>query len=90
VSTNEFREAPMGFIQGARPKGGSPMRDALREQLIAARGNLSRQLEILQSAATVTGKGGLVPPDNRGLIVDLQRQLSEINEAIANLGSSDG
>jgi hypothetical protein len=66
------------------------MRDALREQLIGARQNLSRQLEILQSPATVNGKGGLVPPDNRGLIADLQRQLREINEAIANLGSSDG
>ena len=65
------------------------MRDVLREQLIEARTNLSRQLEILQSPATVTGKGGLVPPDNRGLIADLQRQLREVNEAIANLGSSD-
>ena len=66
------------------------MRDALREQLIGARQNLSRQLEIFQSPATVNGKGGLVSPDNRGLIADLQRQLREINEAIANLGSSDG
>jgi hypothetical protein len=65
------------------------MRDALREQLIDARRDLSRQLEILQSPATVTGKGGAAPPDNRGLIADLQRQLGEINEAIANLGSSD-
>ncbi len=61
------------------------MRDVLREQLIEARRNLSRQLEILQSPATLTGKGG--PPDNRGLIADLQRQLREINEVIANLGS---
>jgi len=65
------------------------MRDDLREQLIGARTNLSRQLEILQSPATVTGKGALVPPDNRGLIADLQRQLREINEAIANLGSGE-
>jgi len=63
------------------------MSDALREQLIEARKNLSRQLEILQSPATVTGKGP--PPDNRGLIGDLQQQLREINEAIANLGSND-
>jgi len=65
------------------------MRDPLREQLIGARNDLSRQLEILQSPATVTGKGGLDSPDNRGLIADLQRQLREINEAIDNLGSSD-
>jgi hypothetical protein len=65
------------------------MRDALREQLIGARRNLSRQLEILQAPATVTGKGALVPPDNRGLIADIERQLREINEAIANLGSSE-
>ena len=38
------------------------MRDALREQLIAAKQNLSRQLEILQSPATVNGKGGAAPP----------------------------
>jgi hypothetical protein len=65
------------------------MRRALREQLIGARTNLSRQLEILQTPTTVTGKGGLDSPDNRGLIADLQRQLREINEAIDNLGSSD-
>jgi hypothetical protein len=65
------------------------MRDALRQQLIGARTNLSRQLEILQSPATVTGKGGLVPPDNRRLIADIERQLREINEAIANLGPSE-
>jgi hypothetical protein len=65
------------------------MRDALREQLIGARRNLSRQLEILQSPATVTGKGGAAPPDNRGLIADIERQLREINEAVANLGSND-
>jgi hypothetical protein len=65
------------------------MRDALREQLIGARRSLSRQLEILQSPATVTGKGGAAPPDNRGLIADIERQLREINEAIAGLGSSE-
>jgi hypothetical protein len=63
------------------------MADALRGQLIEAKRNLSRQLEVLQSPATVAGKGGLVPPDNRTLIAELQRQLSEINEAIANLNS---
>ena len=66
-----------------------PPSAALREQLIEARRNLSRQLEILQSPATVTGKGGLDSPDNRGLIADIERQLREINEAIANLGSSE-
>jgi hypothetical protein len=70
-------------------KGPTMMRDALREQLIGARQNLSRQLEILQSPTTVTGNGGLVPPDNRGLIADLQRQLREINKAIANLGAGE-
>jgi hypothetical protein len=64
------------------------MQDALREQLIGARRNLIRLLEILQAPATVTGKGGLVPPDNRGLIADVERQLREINEAIANLETS--
>jgi hypothetical protein len=63
------------------------MSGSLREQLIEARRNLSRQLEILQAPATVSGKAG--PPDNRGLIGDLQRQLREINEALANLGTRD-
>jgi len=66
------------------------MRDGLREQLTEAKRNLSRQLEILQSPATVVGKPGLVPPDNRALIAELQRQLREINEALANLGGRGG
>lgn len=61
--------------------------DPLREQLAEAKRNLGRQLEVLQSPATVAGKGGLAPPDNRTLIAELQRQLSEINEALANLAA---
>ena len=64
------------------------MRDALRDQLIEARRNLGRQLEILQAPATVAGKGGLARPDNRVLIAELQGQLREINEAIASLDSA--
>jgi len=65
------------------------MREPLREQLIEARRNLTRQMEILQSPATVVGKGGLMPPDNRALVMELQRQLREIEEAITKLGSDD-
>lgn len=63
------------------------MSDHLREQLIEAKRNLTRQLEILQSPATVTGKGGLTPPDNRALISEIQEQLREINEALANISN---
>jgi hypothetical protein len=63
------------------------MPDDLREQLLEAKRNLTRQLEVLQSPATVTGN--VVPPDNRALITELQGQLREIKEAIANL-DSDG
>jgi len=65
------------------------MGDGLREQLKEARRSLVRQLEILQSPATVIGKGGLAPPDNRSLVMDIQRQLREINEALAKLDSDD-
>ena len=64
------------------------MTRGLREQLLEARRNLSRQLEILESPATVAGRG--LPPDNRALIAELQQQLREIEEAIAKLGSADG
>jgi len=63
------------------------MSDSLRGQLLEAKRNLTRQLEIMQSPATVTGN--VVPPDNRALISDLQSQLREINDAIANLDPDD-
>ena len=59
------------------------MPDRLREELVEASKNLRRQLEILQSPPVITGKGG--PPDNRALIAELQDQLRQIDEAIANL-----
>ncbi|HTZ78864.1 MAG TPA: hypothetical protein VMC10_13190 [Stellaceae bacterium] len=65
------------------------MEAGLREQLIEAKRNLSRQLEILQSPATVAGKPGLEAPDSRALISELQSQLREINTAISNLGARD-
>ena len=65
------------------------MADPLREQLIEARRNITRQLEIMQSPATVTGKGGLASPDNRALVAELQRQLRDINEALAGLDFSN-
>ncbi len=65
------------------------MGDGLCERLHEARRNLSRQLEVLQSPATVNGNPRLVPPDNRALIADLQGQLREINTAIAELKSDE-
>jgi len=58
---------------------------SLRDQLIEAKRNLGRQLAILEGPATVAGKPGMRPPDNRSLIASLQAQLREIDDALANL-----
>jgi hypothetical protein len=63
------------------------MPNGLREELVEARKNLGRQLEVLQSPATVAGN--LAPPNNRALVAGLQEQIRQINEAIANLDSDD-
>lgn len=65
-------------------------RDSLREQLMLAKRNLSRQLEVLQSPTTLAGNPGLRPPDNRTVIAKLQAQLREIDEALVSLGSDGG
>jgi hypothetical protein len=65
------------------------MPHGLREELVEARKNLRRQLELLQSPATIAGNPGLAPPDNRALVAELEDQLRQINEAIANLDQTE-
>lgn len=54
----------------------------LREQLIEARDKVRRELEIFQAPSSIGGS-----PDNRSVIADLQTELGQIQEALANLGS---
>ena len=54
----------------------------LREQLLAARANLRRQIEILQAGAASLGKGGEFI-DSRNMLADLQSELLEIEKALA-------
>jgi hypothetical protein len=61
-------------------------RKPLRQELINARLNIERQLEILRGAPQIK----VTPsPDNRSLIETLEEELREIDEAIANLGTGD-
>lgn len=56
----------------------------LKQQLIEAKANLLRELQILD------GGGSLYPPpDNRSIAATLQAELREIEEALANLGPDD-
>jgi hypothetical protein len=54
---------------------------ALRSELCEARFAIQRQLELLRSPFSV--RGG--PPGNRQVIARLQQQLTEIEEALADL-----
>jgi hypothetical protein len=56
----------------------------LREQLIEARDNLRRQIEVLQAGPSSVGKGGEFI-DNSALIDELSNTLREIEDGLANL-----
>ena len=55
----------------------------LRDQLLAARADLSRQIDVLRAGPSSMGKGGAFI-DNSGLIVELRSQLAQIDEALTN------
>ena len=55
----------------------------MRQQLLEAQANLERQIEVM-SVGTIRGFGW-----QPGSKAELQAQLSEINEALANLGPDD-
>ncbi len=57
-----------------------PISDAdLRAQLIEARDRIRRELEILQAPSSIGGGA-----DNRSVIAELQAELAQIQDALAN------
>jgi hypothetical protein len=57
---------------------------SLRDQLLEARDNIRRQIEICERPS-----GMRSPPDYRNEIAELEAELTQIEEALANLGSTD-
>ena len=57
----------------------STSEEPLRPQLMEARDRLRRELEILQAPSSIGGS-----PDNRGVIADLEAELRDIEQALAN------
>jgi hypothetical protein len=56
----------------------------LRDQLIAARADLARQISILEAGPSSVGKGGeFIQSDS--MIADLRSELNQIESALANL-----
>ncbi len=74
----------------ARPSGHryiprmSDSDEPLGRQLRDARDRVRRELEILQSPSTIGGR-----PDNRSVIADLEAELGQLEDALANLGPGD-
>jgi hypothetical protein len=56
----------------------------LRDQLIAARTDLARQIEILEAGPFSMGKGGEFI-DNRNILAQLRSELSQIEEALTQV-----
>ncbi len=60
----------------------------LRDQLIAARDALRRQIEVLMAGPSSIGKGGGFI-DNGDMIADLRSELGQVESALAELGKAD-
>ena len=67
-----------------KPKPELPLRD----QLLAAKADLVRQLEILSVPPSSIGKGGAFI-DNSRLIAQLQETLREVEHQLASFGHGD-
>lgn len=61
----------------------------LRQQLVEARNDVLRQIEILQAGPASLGRGGEFI-DNTSLIANLSNTLHEIEDGLAGLESDDG
>jgi hypothetical protein len=53
--------------------------ESLRQQLTEARDKIRRELEILLTPSSIGGGG-----DDRGVIAELEAELAQIEEALAN------
>ena len=53
--------------------------ESLNQQLIQARDRVRRELEILLAPSSIGG-----PPDNGSVIADLESELADLEDAIAN------
>jgi hypothetical protein len=60
---------------------------SLRQQLLDARADVKRQIEILQSGPLVNARGG--GPDFEPAIAGLTATLKEIEDSLAELGEDD-
>jgi hypothetical protein len=58
----------------------SDSEDSLREQLAQAIDKVRRELEILAAPSSIGA-----PPDDRSVVADLEKELRELEEALANL-----
>jgi hypothetical protein len=60
---------------------------SLRQQLLDARSDVKRQIEILQSGPLVNARGG--GPDFKPAIASLTATLKEIDNSLADLGENE-
>jgi hypothetical protein len=62
------------------------MSQSLRQQLIEARGTLTRQIEIMRHPVSLAPYGPSLsfPPDNRELIAKLEAELAQVNALLAD------
>jgi hypothetical protein len=58
-----------------------------REQLLEARADIERQIEILQAGPSFNYRGG--NPQFESVILDLTATLKEIENSLADLGEND-
>lgn len=60
---------------------------SLRDELLKARSNILRQIEILRAGPVVKARGQ--GPDFDPVLADLTATLKEIEDSLANLGEGD-
>lgn len=65
------------------PKGD----ESLREQLLKARANIARQIEIMEAGSLLKGWGG--GPDFERIRDELAAKLNEIDDSLAGLKQDD-
>lgn len=61
---------------------------SIRQQLIEARANIQREIDILHTPAVIGGPP-FVPNPKKALVEKLKAELREIDEALADLGPND-